>query len=89
MEKNKLMVIGLIILCIMLFFSSCKTLTPVIINEPPKIDIKDDMSEEELNYKIDSWAINIKAYIKELITQIKNKVPYIDLREKQKNKKKK
>ena len=39
-----------------------------------------DMSIDEYMNSSTQWAVEITAYVKELINQIKHKVPYIDLR---------
>lgn len=54
--------------------------TPVIIRQIPQADVSSDMSVDEYMQSSTSWAVEITAYIKELINQIRHKVPYIDLR---------
>jgi hypothetical protein len=78
-EKVKQLV-TIIFLLLILF--SCKTLTPIIIEDRPKIKLSETMTEEELNSALDKWGIDTISYIEKLINQIKNKVPYIDLKNK-------
>ena len=54
--------------------------TPIIIRDIPTADVSDDMSVEEYMRSSTEWAVQITAYVKELINQIKHKSPYIDLR---------
>jgi len=54
--------------------------TPIIIRDIPTADVSDDMSVEEYMRSSTEWAVQITAYVKELINQIRHKVPYIDLR---------
>lgn len=54
--------------------------TPVIIRQIPQADVSSDMSIDEYMQSSTQWAVEITAYVRELINQIKHKVPYIDLR---------
>ena len=54
--------------------------TPVIIRQIPQADVSSDMSIDEYMQISTQWAVEITAYVKELINQIRHKVPYIDLR---------
>jgi hypothetical protein len=54
--------------------------TPVIIRQIPQADVSSDMSIDEYMQSSTQWAVEVTAYIKELINQIRHKVPYIDLR---------
>ena len=54
--------------------------TPIIIRSIPQADVSSDMSIDEYMQSSTQWAVEVTAYIKELINQIKHKVPYIDLR---------
>ncbi len=74
----------LIISVILLIFISCKTVTPIVIEERPKLEIKEDMTIEEFKKNQYTWAVETIAYIEKLIAQIKNKVPFIDARKKDK-----
>lgn len=56
--------------------------TPIVIYQPPMLVISEDMSTDEVNKLVTTWGVDIVAYVKELINQIENKVPYIDLRKK-------
>lgn len=58
----------------------CKTTSPIIIYEPPILDVSDDMTIRQYLYESQKWGIDISAYIKELLNQIEHKVPYVDLR---------
>jgi len=58
----------------------CSAPTPIIIRDIPTADVSDDMSVEEYMRSSTEWAVQITAYVKELINQIKYKSPYIDLR---------
>jgi hypothetical protein len=40
------------------------------------------MSTDVVNQVVTTWGVDIVAYVKELINQIENKAPYIDLRKK-------
>lgn len=57
--------------------------TPIIIRSIPQADVSSDMSIDEYMHSSTQWAVEITAYVKELINQIKHKVPYIDLRSKE------
>ena len=54
--------------------------TPIVIYQPPTLVINEDMSTDEVNKLVTTWGVDIVAYVKELINQIENKAPYIDLR---------
>lgn len=54
--------------------------TPVIIRQIPQADVSSDMTVDEYMQSSTQWAVEITAYVKELINQIRHKVPYIDLR---------
>ncbi len=54
--------------------------TPIIIRSIPQADVSSDMTVDEYMQSSTQWAVEITAYIKELINQIRHKVPYIDLR---------
>jgi hypothetical protein len=54
--------------------------TPIIIRSIPTADVSSDMSIDEYMKSSTQWAVEVTAYIKELINQIRHKVPYIDLR---------
>lgn len=54
--------------------------TPVIIRQIPQADVSSDMSIDEYMQSSTQWAVEVTSYIKELINQIRHKVPYIDLR---------
>lgn len=56
--------------------------TPIVIYQPPTLVISEDMSTDEVNKLVTTWGVDIVAYVKELINQIENKAPYIDLRKK-------
>lgn len=63
------------------FFISCQSSpTPIVIYQPPTLVISEDMSTDEVNKLVTTWGVDIVAYVKELINQIENKAPYIDLR---------
>ena len=73
----------IIIITITLLMLSCQSApTPIIIYQPPTLAISEDMSTDEVNKLVTTWGVDIVAYVKELINQIENKVPYIDLRKK-------
>ena len=54
--------------------------TPIIIRQIPQADVSADMTVDEYMHSSTVWAVEVTAYIKELINQIRHKVPYIDLR---------
>jgi len=54
--------------------------TPIVIYQPPTLVISEDMSTDEVNKLVTTWGVDIVAYVKELINQIENKAPYLDLR---------
>lgn len=54
--------------------------TPIVIRQIPQADVSSDMSIDEYMQSSTQWAVEITAYIKELINQVRHKVPYIDLR---------
>lgn len=56
------------------------TPTPIIIRSIPQADVSSDMTVDEYMQSSTQWAVEVTAYIKELINQIRHKVPYIDLR---------
>jgi len=55
--------------------------TPVVIRQMPQADVSADMTIDEYMQSSTQWAVEITAYVKELINQIVHKSPYIDLRE--------
>lgn len=76
MKKLKVLCVSMMIL-----LSSCYSApTPIIIRSIPQADVSDDMSVEEYMRSSTEWAVQITAYVKELINQIRHKSPYIDLR---------
>lgn len=54
--------------------------TPIVIRQIPQADVSADMTIDEYMQSSTQWAVEVTAYIKELINQILHKVPYIDLR---------
>lgn len=64
---------------IVLFFS-CHS-TPIILRPIPTIDLSDDLTIHEYLNNSTVWGVEITAYIKELINQIKHKTNYIELKE--------
>lgn len=54
--------------------------TPIVIRQIPQADVSSDMSIDEYMQSSTQWAVEITAYVKELINQIRHKSPYIDLR---------
>ena len=54
--------------------------TPIVIRQIPQADVSADMTIDEYMQSSTQWAVEITAYIRELINQIRHKVPYIDLR---------
>lgn len=85
MERIKrFLIIGFILIILV----SCSTVSPVVIEERPKLETGDDMTIDEFKTTQYKWAVDTIAYIEKLIAQIKNKVPYIDLKEKEKKDKK-
>lgn len=71
----------IIIISITLLMLSCQSApTPIIIYQPPTLSISEDMSTDVVNQVVTTWGVDIVAYVKELINQIENKAPYIDLR---------
>lgn len=56
--------------------------TPIVIYQPPTLVISEDMSADEVTKLVTTWGVDIVTYVKELINQIENKAPYIDLRKK-------
>lgn len=73
-----------IIVILFLIIISCKTTTPIIIRERPKIEFKDKDKTVNDYKKMAEWKLKIIAYIDELINQIKHKTPYKDLRKEDK-----
>lgn len=72
---------GLIIIFIIGTCSSCYSApTPIVIRRIPQADVSADMTIDEYMHSSTQWAVEITSYIKELINQIKHKVPFIDLR---------
>lgn len=57
--------------------------TPVIIRDIPRADVSADMTIEDYMQTSTTWAVQITAYVKELINQVIHKVPFVDLRSKQ------
>ena len=55
--------------------------TPIIIRDIPQADVSADMTVDEYMQSSTQWAVEITAYVKELINQIRHKSPYIDLRD--------
>ena len=77
--QNMVKIIG--ILLIMFTFSSCYSgPNPIIIRDIPRAVITEDMSTDAYIYESTRWAIEVKAYVDELINQCIHKVPTIDLR---------
>lgn len=69
------------VLLIMFTFSSCYSgPNPIIIRDIPRAVITEDMSTDAYIYESTRWAIEVKAYVEELINQCIHKVPTIDLR---------
>jgi hypothetical protein len=77
MERLGILIIVLFVLLVVLFFS-CQTLTPVNIERYPVIDMSDDVTLEVYLKTTAKYHFELKAYIKKLVNEIKNKVPYID-----------
>ena len=65
---------------IALLISCQSSPTPIVIYQPPTLVISEDMSTDEVNKLVTTWGVDIVAYVKELINQIENKAPCIDLR---------
>ena len=74
--KQKILVVILTISLI----SCYSTPTPIIIRSIPQADVSSDMTIDEYMRSSTQWAVEVTAYIKELINQIRHKVPYVDLR---------
>lgn len=74
--KQKILVVVLTISLISCYSAP----TPVIIRQIPQADVSSDMTIDEYMQSSTQWAVEITTYIKELINQIRHKVPYIDLR---------
>jgi len=71
----------LLIFILFLFIISCKsTPTPVNLNEEPKLNLTENMTPLEEDQAKYEYTLSLKKYIRELISQIKNKVPYNDFR---------
>lgn len=74
----------IIIILILTLILSCVTIKPnndpVIIREIPTVDVTDDMTLEAYLYNTTKFQIDIVAYVKELIAQIKLKCQNIDIR---------
>ncbi|WP_407453951.1 hypothetical protein [Methanobrevibacter sp.] len=65
--------------------SSCYSApTPIVIRQIPQADVSADMTVDEYMQSSTQWAVEITTYVKELINQIRHKVPYIDLRTEEK-----
>lgn len=76
----------LFVFLVLLLLFNCKTTpTPIIIYKIPKHDVSSDITIEEYLKESTSYVIKLRAYIDELINQIVNKVPYIDLRKEKNN----
>lgn len=74
-------VLQALIIALTLCFSSCySSPTPIIIYDIPTVDIRADMSTDEINKNVTTWGVKISSYLQELLNQITHKVPYIDLR---------
>lgn len=71
---------ALITLFTIVMLCSCRSITPVIIREPPKPNVQEGMTVEEYLYESTKYRIEVEAYIAELLSQIEHKVPFIDLR---------
>lgn len=72
--------LAIIGLALMLLLSSCYSApTPIIIRPIPELTM-DITSDEEYIRESSKMVVKLGAYIEELVNQIKNKVPYIDLR---------
>lgn len=70
-----------VVMVVMFTFSSCYSgPNPIIIRDIPRAVITEDMSTDAYIYESTRWAIEVKAYIDELINQCIHKVPTIDLR---------
>ena len=70
-----------VVMVVMFSFSSCYSgPNPIIIRDIPRATITEDMSTDAYIYESTRWAIEVRAWIDEIIVQIQNKVPYIDLR---------
>lgn len=73
------------IFSLIIFIAFCSsgcvsTQTPIVIRDVPKCDVSADMNIQEYMNSSTNWAVEISAYIQELINQIKHKANYIDLR---------
>jgi len=75
----------LLSIAILLILINCQTTiqrieyTPIIIHPIPKIHL-DQTNDIIDDYKqIAEWKVNIISYIKELLNQIKSKVPYKEI----------
>ncbi len=67
--------------CVAVLLVSCYSApTPIVIRQIPQADVSADMTIDEYMRSSTQWAVEITAYIKELINQIRHKSPYIDLR---------
>lgn len=77
MHQLKMIFVGIVMFALVSCYS---TPTPIIIRQIPQADVSADMSIDEYMRSSTEWAVQITAYVKELINQIRHKVPYVDLR---------
>lgn len=70
----------IILISSIMILYSCKSITPIVIKEPPRAEMREGMTVDEYLYESTRYKIEVEAYIAELLGQIKHKVPYIDLR---------
>ena len=77
MHQLKMIFVGIVLFALVSCYSAP---TPVVIRQIPQADVSADMTIDEYMRSSTQWAVEVTAYIKELINQIKHKVPYVDLR---------
>lgn len=81
MRKLPILKICIVISLVALYMQmGCKSNSPVIVYEIPRVNI--ELTDDILTFmqKSTTWAVNINAWIDEIINQILFKVPHIDLR---------
>lgn len=76
MEQFKYFIL-IILFCLM---TACKTLSPVVIEPYPEIELEEDITQDDFLKKTAEYAQKQRKYIEDLINEIINKVPYVDLR---------